>query len=182
MSETLYRPQSYTICIDIGFRFTGVVVYDDLERNIRFTGCIRVKPRKRDSKAQSHLEECQLLADKLDHTLKTFPNSRVIVESPSGGGKSSIAVKAMASSVAILASVCRLHETPITLVTPLDIKRLVRAKGAVTKEEVQELVENKLTDIGFKYPYKYAWCKDHVADAGAVLIVAHNKGLVELNQ
>jgi len=169
---------SYTICIDIGYRFTGVVVYSDTKKRIIHTDCIRIKPLTRLSKAQQHFDECQNLAWELEKLFHDHPDCSVIVESPSGGGKSSIAVKSMASAISVLASVCSLLDIKTTLVTPLQIKRLVKAKGAVSKEEVQGLVEHSLSPIGFKYPNTYNWCKEHVADAGAVLIVASNEGLL----
>lgn len=175
---------SYTITLDIGFRFTGVVVYCHERKRIIRTECIKNDKITTDSKAQSHFEECQYLSNKLTGLLDHYPDRRVIVESPTGGGKSSIAVKSMASCVAVLASLCASLRIPVTLVTPLQIKRLVRGKGAVDKNEVMRLVEEKLTPIGFKYPNKYKWCKDHVADSAAILLVADQLGLLklELNQ
>ena len=171
---------NYIYGIDVGFRFTGITIYCTNTKQIVKTECIRIKPAKNTSKAQNHLEECQELAHELDMIFREYPPSRVIVESPSGGGKSSIAVKAMASCVAVLASVCLLCGIAINLITPLQIKKLIRAKGAVEKEEVMKHVEDKLTCIGFDYPYKHKWCMDHVADSGACLIVAHNEGLLTL--
>lgn len=170
-----------TIAIDIGFRATGIVIFCSDREEIIHTACIRNPPLKRSSKAQSHFDECQYLSHELESLFYSFPDSEIIVESPSGGGKSSIAVKSMASSVAVLASVCHAYDLPVTLVTPLDVKRLVRAKGAVDKDEVMKLVEDKLTCIGFVYANKYKWAKDHVADAGGVLLVAHKKGIIKLD-
>lgn len=171
---------SYITCIDIGFRFTGITIYNDKKQRIVKTECIRIKPVRKNSKAQEHLDDCQELAHQLDLVFDDYPPLKVIVESPSGGGKSSIAVKAMASCVAVLASVCLLRDIPIHLVTPLQIKKLVRAKGAVDKDEIMKHVEDKLTCIGFYYPYKHKWCRDHVADSAAVLLVAEQMNLLEL--
>lgn len=170
-----------TICIDIGFRFTGIVIYSHDRKEIIHTACIRNPPLKRKSKAQGHFDECQYLSHELESLFYSFPDSDIIVESPSGGGKSSIAVKSMASASAVLASVCHSYDLTVTLVTPMDVKKLVRAKGKVGKYCVQNLVEHKLQDLGFCYPNKYEWCKSHVADAGGVLIVAHNKGMIKLD-
>lgn len=169
-----------TIAIDIGFRFTGIVIYCEDREEIIHTACIRNPPLKRKSKAQQHWDECQYLSHELESLFYSFPDSEIIVESPSGGGKSSIAVKSMASSVAVLASVCHAYDLDVILVTPMQLKKLVRAKGPVSKEEIMSLVEDKLTCIGFKYPVKYAWCKDHTADAGAVLLVADQMNLIKL--
>lgn len=177
---------SYTICLDIGYRFTGVVVYSDTRKRIVHTDCIRIKPLKRPSKAKQHWDECQQLAWELEKLFHDYTDCSVIVESPSGGGKSSIAVKTMASCVAVLASVCSLLDIQAYLVTPLQLKRLVAKKGSVSKEQIQELVERSLSPIGFKYPNPHKWSKEHVADAGAVLMVASNEGLLneelKLNQ
>lgn len=171
----------YTICLDIGFRFTGCVVYCGRKEKIVHTHCIRIDPLKdRPSKAQQHFDECKQLSMELRKLFYCFPGAKIMVESPSGGGKSSIAVKSMASCVAVLASLCASMSADVTLVTPLALKRLVRAKGAVDKDEVMKLVEDKLTCIGFKYPNKYKWCRDHVADASAILLIAEQMGLINL--
>jgi len=169
------------IALDIGYRFTGVVVYDLDSKQIVATDCIRVMKTPKASKALEHFDDCQTLAEHLDFVINKWNPEHIYAESPTGGGKSSNAVKSMASSVAILASVTYSLGIPVTLVTPLQLKRLVRAKGAVDKYEIMELVERKLTTIGFKYPYQYKWAKDHTADAAAILLFLHEQKIIKLS-
>lgn len=176
--------KKYTICLDIGFRNTGVVVYCSDLKKIVYTDCIRILPLERNSKAQQHFDECQELANHLRGLINLYPPSKTIIEAPHGGAKNASGIKSMASSMAVLASVCTYMGIDATLVTPLQLKRLVAVKGSVTKPQMINYVEAKLECIGFKYPNKHKWCKEHVADAGAVLLVAERMGLLtlELNQ
>jgi Holliday junction resolvasome RuvABC endonuclease subunit len=90
----------------------------------------------------------------------------IVAELPTGGSKSSRAASmmAMASAVTFCLSISR--KVPLVCMRPAQTKALVRAKGEVSKQEVQDLVRAH-------YPHgaESLWPKnasrEHVADAMA---------------
>ena len=165
------KSKRYVAGIDAGYGNCGIVVFDLSKKKFVYSECITPPAVKRNYKVEEFFERCQFVSNCLDIVADKFTLERIYCELPTGGSKSHSAIKGMAGAVAIIASFSTHNVIPMTLVTPTEIKRLVKPKGEVSKEEVQKVVEEKLTDYGFEYPNSKKQVKEHVADAAATLLV-----------
>jgi Holliday junction resolvasome RuvABC endonuclease subunit len=94
----------------------------------------------------------------------------VLVELPHGGALHAKALAAMSMATAVACSVCALKQIPLYGIQPLEIKRAVSAAGPVSKEQVQEFIEQR---YGRKV-LPAGRAREHIADAMMCLVVAED--------
>jgi len=164
------KQKTYLFGIDAGYNHCGITVFDPVKQKFVYSECIEPPHTKRETKAREAFEKCQYVSNSLLSIAERYKPSSIYVELPTGGSKSQNAIRGMAAASAIIASFSAIEAVKCKIVTPTMIKRLVKPKGAVEKEEVQDFVELVLEPYGFYYPNKKLGIREHIADAAAALV------------
>ena len=138
------------------------------ERVPHFVGTVRpAKALRKDPPgkvAEGSFKKCRHQAEQLRELLLQYDVRFLALEAPHMGAKSARALRAMSMGLAYVAgAVADLAVVPI-FVRPLDVKRLVRPRGEVTKDDVREFI-GQLYD-GFEDDTKEN--SEHYIDALAV--------------
>lgn len=115
----------------------------------------------------------------------------IFAELPSGGGKSSSAVKAMAISTAITACIIERLKLPYHLVTPIENKVALVGTKTASKDEMQDachakypspiwmqkhVIKSGKNKGGLKYPDDF----EHIADAMGACVASKETSLFRL--
>lgn len=163
------------LCIDAGFSSCGFAVVElPTERIVTF-GTIETKPTNKKHAvrvADDTFRRCQEVFRQLSAVVQDCGIKAVVVELPNGGAKSANAAKCMAMASSIVACLVESFSLPCEPTTPDAGKRLVNPKGAVTKDEVAEHVQNHW-DLPLPLP-------EHVSDALAAYLVARDGQLIRV--
>jgi Holliday junction resolvasome RuvABC endonuclease subunit len=166
--------------MDVGFRNTGIVAYNTSQEYFcRFCYIPTQTDETAPYKTPDNVRCCREIYTQIFEFLELVGIDRIRVitaELPHSGGKSARAHAAMGMSVAVIACVlaelkrrhCKVHFEPVT---PLESKRLVRKKGKVSKEDIQNLIEKRYGKI---LPRK-KYIREHIADAMAAVEVLRAK-------
>jgi len=160
--------------IDPGFAATGVVVYDVKDGEILTSRTIRTAPspnKKQLRVADDDFERLRYTAGELVGIMREYPKPwLVLFEMPTGGARSSRAVRSMSLITGVLAGVLTAMDIPYEAYTPVECKLAACGNRNAGKGDVEKGV--------IKYFETYnKWSKkktdrEHAIDAGSVLICA----------
>jgi len=151
------------MCLDLGLGKTGVAIWDDESEKFIFGGVIFSEVQEGLSVAQSNIFRCRFLVSRLKLLAQKYNVIRIVAEFPHGGSKSAKAMRAMAMSLACLASFAELSKLPLFSVTPDEVKRMVcPEREEVSKEMVQAYAKARFSD---RLLPKQKALREHVADA-----------------
>lgn len=162
--------QSATVlCLDVAFANTGVAVFCPRRERFIHAEVITTGPSKL-SKAVYAVDDYQRrsaeLFSRLDTIMVRHGCRKIVAEMPTGGSKSSRAASMMAMASAIVFCLSISRKVPLVCMRPSQTKALVRPKGEVSKQEVQDLVR-----ASYPHGAESLWPKnasrEHVADAMA---------------
>jgi Holliday junction resolvasome RuvABC endonuclease subunit len=157
--------------IDAGFANCGAVVIDIRTWKIRAYRVLRTEVRDKESQALGFFRRAREQAFQLQRLCSDHNVQFLCGELPTGGSKSARALAFMSMANVILSVFCALQNKDFLPVTPTEIKRLVRPKGAVDKKEVEPLVEEAFG----KFLPKKKETREHLSDAAASALVAQRK-------
>lgn len=146
----------------------GYAVWSLRQRRFVLHGTVSTTPEVgRRYVSEDNSRRCRVLASAIRTIAFDYSVKLAVAELPSGGAKSSSAATAMAMAASIVSVSCHLLNIPLVVTTPGESKRVVSAKGSVSKQQVQEWVENNfevtLPDV--------SEIREHVADAMMALEV-----------
>lgn len=178
----------YTIGVDIGFRNTGVVVFEhkgDVATKIKFVEAFVITTTKtaKVPVVESDVLSTLKIAGELNNVIKHYSSGGknivvLSVELPHGGGKSSRALRTMSmcsSIIPVIVNTINAHVEKINVfglyVTPSDVKFVYSGRRVKVSKEQVIAVACALLD---KYNVKYKREKDfeHIADAMGALLYA----------
>jgi len=186
--------RKYIIGIDVGFKATGISIYDTQLKKIVKAKSVFTPDNKKnnipefvvysksDSKQNWMNKRSKVSEDLFFKSMELYKRVykilnaynrqtiAYIIEVPAGGAKSSTAARAMGLSTGIIASViemmCIQYGIVSFPVTNMDVKRIV-GKGAVTKKDVIAKIQKLLKIRLDRLPQYKA---EHIADACACII------------
>lgn len=167
--------------IDLGFRATGVAVYDpDLQvmKETRVLRCPAPSKQERKTRYVSDLDIVQLRhwGRMFDGLFKLYEIERCYVEFPTGGAQSQKATKAMSYIVAAFTVSAQNKDVAFSVVRPLELKMLV--SGGVRREvQKPECIQWVVQRYGKEILPPQKTLQEHAADA--ILCVEHYKGIAE---
>lgn len=166
------------MCNDVGYRNWGWSIISPAKKPIIIArGTIYTKPcgkKKKIRVADDDTLCTQQLLSGLLEIIDQYEIGGLAFEMPNAGARGSRPIVGMARSSAVAACLEVITRLPVEYVTPDDVKRVVKSKGAVTKEEViakvRELFEiDEGEELG-----------EHEADSLAVYQVVKDGMMVKL--
>ncbi len=165
-------PKNHTyLALDVALANLGwAVVSNNL---VLHSGVISTPPRSKKTHgylADHNILRVRHLVTHLNLIVDEHTPCEVIAEFPTGGGISATAVSAMAMATGIVATYFTARGLKIIPVQPNESKRLVNARGKVSKGDIQEYVCQQFPTLTLP---KQAW-REHIADALAAYLVARN--------
>lgn len=159
------------LAIDIGFRNTGLALFEDTPGGIRLieTHCIttdHIKKSKRASVALVDMEKTLYLAKQLGTYMSERHVPWVVVELPTGGAKNSRAVRCMGMASAIIGTLVATLGCGAEWTTPREGKLAATDKPDAEKDEMMEAVGKMFPAIT-----SIPKCRrEHIADACAAML------------
>lgn len=165
------------LCLDVSLVATGCAVWrPDVQRFI-YSDCIKTKPTPKKKRSiymvEDNLRRYYEIAERVRKLIRRYNCFIVFAELPTGGAQSMKPAVAMAASTAVVATTCFLCGVMLHPIQPLESKRLVSDKGAVTKEDIQKYVRKKFPESAKLLPDDST--KEHIADAMALIAVAQRR-------
>ena len=97
----------------------------------------------------------------------------ICAEYPHGGAKSSSAIKAMCFASAVISCFAESEKIKLRIVSPLEVKKTIRPKGKVEKEEIMANVSKIFPDYSFPKTKNQF---EHIADAISVGLALKKTG------
>jgi len=174
-------PVARVIGVDPSFRNTGFAVMDFTDNGLELVhhGVIRTKKavKKRGVRvADDDVENIMHIVRDLHRMIDEYKPAAMIVELPSSGGKSALAVKSMAFATSFMGSVAEYEGIPTEWLTPAMIKKFVTGVNNGSKEEIQNFVLKKFPELKPVYASKGTPVDvfEHVADAIAAILTAES--------
>lgn len=167
------------LAVDIGFRSTGLALFEITKDGytLKYVRCCSPKQRKKtkhDYVAVMDAQQVMQMASEIILFIRINNVERMIVELPSGGAKSSRAVRLMGMASAMIATISTFFDIPIEFFTPREIKMAAVGKPKAEKDEIMDAM-SKLFPILVGIPK----CrKEHIADACACMIAAKDGTMV----
>ena len=157
------------LCLDIGFRNTGWVVFD--KGKARVWGCIRTQKTKvkTDRVSDDNAYCAGVIARELKRVVEDNKCDAVIGELPTSGSISSRPAHQMGIALGIVAGFVEVMGLPVEWVTPTDVKKAVTGKRNASKDEIMDRVRKKFSDCNFmKTKAEF----EHIADACGVYLAS----------
>jgi len=153
------------------------------------SGAIQTKPENKKRGIYKSSDDARRIAhitDKLKAIIDDYEPLVVVSEQPSGGGKSSSAVKGMAFATAIVTCITALLELPLLEVPAKDSKKRVGGCANASKAKMQKEIAAMFPGVADKY--KSARSKttgfkgefEDIADAIAAVITVENDPVIRL--
>ena len=167
---------SSILALDAGFRNTGYAVFERDQPTVFGTITTSVdKKSKTKSISRQNIESLQHIGGQLARLIDLYAVELVVFEAPHGGSQSANAARAMAYATAVVVTVSCVLNVPCIQITPTQVKKLIRPKGEVTKDEVMDYIRGYYSDVEFPKYKKYF---EHIADAcGAYLVARRSEKL-----
>jgi len=154
------RVKRHILCLDVSLRNIGYAVFDFPQERILCVGVMRTQRKKGTRLADNFRCLSELLAQ-LDAVASRFSIAFVLAEFPTGGSMNAHASNTMGLVTGMLFAWLKGRHYHFKAIRPMEIKRLIRPKGAVSKEDVQDFVRRK---YGSSVLPKQRW-REHIADA-----------------
>lgn len=172
------------LALDVGFAATGCAVLDEQERilDVAVVRTERTAKKRGIYVADDDSERCRILTAGLVALLDKYAPKLVVCELPTGGAQGARANRCMGLATGVATATLELRKIATAWVQPIASKRLVRAKGPVTKEEVEAVVLKRWPGLA-KHPIYATMPKcesEHVADALAAYLVARDTSVVRV--
>lgn len=155
------------LCIDAGFRHTGVAVWDCLKNRFVYSLVLSFPPSQERYVLLESTRVVRTTAKRLATIIRTWQPKLVVAELPFGGARNSRAATCMALACATVVSTCELCGVRLHPIRPQEIKKWVSGYGnrKVSKAEVIKHVTER---FGASCLPKTSRA-EHVADAMASL-------------
>lgn len=154
--------------LDVALRNTGVFVWNRLHRRVAHVEVISTVAEEESYVIDGHVANVRLLTERLDRVISFYRPDYVFAELPHGGAKSSRAAVMMSLAVGAVAATCRLRNLRMAKIGPNQTKRLIRAKGAVDKDEVRQFLIDK-HGYEFASSIRPESAQEHVYDAAGAI-------------
>jgi Holliday junction resolvasome RuvABC endonuclease subunit len=162
------RLKNTILAIDAGFVNMGYAVWSLRVKSFTEAGVWSTEKSQGILVSEDNQRRCAFLAERLATIIGATRPRLVVAELPTGGAKSAKAASSMGMSFAIVCSVCAATGTPLQMIRPLEIKRLVAPNArSVSKELVQDYIRARYGDDLLPDNAR----REHVADAMAALDV-----------
>jgi Holliday junction resolvasome RuvABC endonuclease subunit len=165
------------LLLDAGFANLGYAVVDPNSVKKPFelleTGVIKTVRDKSLPSAHDSSNRVAELFRGLKQIAYRFELNAICAEYPHGGAKSSSAIKAMSFASAVITCFATSESVKLKIVSPMEVKKTIRPKGKVEKEEIMSNVSKIFPDYSFpKVKARY----EHVADAISVGLALKKTG------
>lgn len=164
-----HKVVSYYLALDIGYRSLGWAVYDPMRESFVFSGVITTSKEASRYVVCDYIRRCQEIATALESLIQRFKLKVIFAETPTGGGKSSRAIVQMSMAVGVVSAVVSRYDVNFIPILPIHSKKVVKSKGAVSKEDIQNYIEGR---YGNKVLPKAKNKREHIADAMMTVEVA----------
>lgn len=178
--------------IDIGLNHTGWSagrINEGGELVLLNCGCIHADPKLAAKyKGTLMVLKGMSMLDQIQDQLTSLTFDAVAIETPGGNTQSANAAKALGACGVLTAYICREFYGKTVLVKPSDVKKCIRPKGPVDKNEIMEYVDKKYYIPDTPRNKQGIYIKkdfEHIADSALVLEAAMKtsklfKGLVNV--
>lgn len=166
--------------VDIGINNTGWTIAEINKSNelvFMDSGCFRVSPdisKKFKYKGTQLVMKGVQMLDQLQ-CLFDYDFDAVAIETPGGNTQSASAAKALGACGVLVAEILRHNRGKTVLVKPGDVKKCIKPKGKVEKNEVMEYVWHKYDIPNVPRNSQNVYIKayyEHIADSAVVLEAA----------
>lgn len=160
--------------VDIGFRNTGVSVFDVEGKTLVFKDSACFSGKKTKAKEYVAIKDAKQTYDVLTRTESFIQQHKVqlmIIELPTGGARSSRAARGLGIATCMAVALPMHLACPTIFVTPRDVKIATTGNPEAEKKDIIEAVSKLFPEI-LKHPVTK---QEHVADS--VGCVLHHFGL-----
>lgn len=166
---------SYFLAIDVGFRSSGLALFEMTGENHKLivANCFSYKKEKKSKEYVSVADVKQLIKMALDiaHFIDRWMVKDIAVELPTGGAKSSRASRLMGMASAMIAVIALWKKANINWLTPKDIKKAATGRNHAEKDEIMAAMGKLYPEIN-----KIPKCRrEHIADAIACFLAYQKK-------
>lgn len=153
--------------MDVGFRNTGVAVWDCTRKAFIYTAVVSFPPFAERYVVLESARVARLLSTRLAAIIRAWKPRFVVAELPFGGARNARASACMALACGVAVATCNLCEVPLKGIRPQEVKKWAGGHGrkAVPKEVVIRAVVKR---FGARLLPNSAKA-EHVADAMACL-------------
>ena len=171
---------NYVLAVDIGFRATGLALFDITKLYFILKDVKCVKPKKIKKTKDDYVSvvdamQVQAMTRGIVDYIKANHVQRIVVELPSGGAKSSRAVRLMGMASAMMAAIVTMLDLKVEWHTPREVKIAATDKPKAEKDEMMDAM-SKIFPIIKNIPKVR---KEHIADACACLLAANDGVMVQ---
>lgn len=165
---SLVRLRKHIVCVDSGFRNTGIAVWDTRSRRFVFTHVVHMPKGDFDYVHQETSHVVSNVSAFLASVFERYDPLFALAELPVGGARSARAAYCMGVAFATVVATCKVSNVKLISVRPNDIKDWARYSGrkAVPKEVVIKRVSQV---FGTRLLPEKKDRVEHVADAMACL-------------
>lgn len=171
---------NYVLAIDVGFRSTGLALFDVTKTGLELVHVACVSPKKKKKTKDDYVSVMDVnqvmeMAKGVGSFISEKYIRRIVVELPSGGAKSSRAVRLMGMASAMIATLVPLMALQVEWYTPREIKEAAVDKPSAEKDEIMDAM-GKLFPVIKSIPKVR---REHIADACACMLAAQDGIMVK---
>jgi len=174
------------LSLDVGFKNLGWALWE--KGQLQDMGCIVTdkSARKTTRTADDYAFRAAQIARNLNGLIKDYSVQAIVAELPSGGAQSAKAMVMMGMATAVVSSVASVLNLPAEWCTPNEVKLAVSGKRSATKDEIMDLVAEKMgfekTNGGrvIKYNGIQKGLFEHIADAIGAYWALSDANLVKI--
>lgn len=161
------KVKSNIVCIDAGFRNTGVTVWDNHTQQFVYSVLLSFPKYEERYVLIETVRVVKSLSERLATIIEDWQPTLVVAELPFGGARNARAGLTMALACATVISVCALSSVKLHAIRPQEIKKWVSGHGnrKVPKDEVIAFVTRRFGAAMLPKSSK----AEHIADAMAAL-------------
>jgi len=162
------RTRRNILLLDIGFANLGVAVVNCKTNQVLYADTLRPDTKKvKGAVIESTIQMIAEQVRQLKAVCKVTKPFLALAEYPHGGAKSASAMRAMNLAIGMLTAFLIMQDIPFVPIRPTETKHLIRPKGEVTKEEIQELCKASFGNVLPKQKCR----AEHAADALALYLL-----------
>lgn len=178
------------LALDVAFANTGFVVFERCAGKWVPSEHGIIKTAKETKKRNMYTADdtdrrIRVICSKLDSLYEKWQPNLAVAELPTGGGKSSSSVKAMAIGASVVTSFTFFRGIPLHNVRPDDVKLATTGTRSASKLHIENVIETLYPAVADKYrstKSRSGWSGEfeHVADAIGAFLAAESSPMVRM--
>jgi Holliday junction resolvasome RuvABC endonuclease subunit len=178
---------SYILAVDVGFRSTGLVVFDASTDPARLVYSLCSRPKKDSKKkhllvADSDADHIAKMVREIKQVIDNHGISKMVVELPSAGAQGARANRAMGIATGMIVTLSEMAHIATEWYTPGETRKAalgaLKPPKGMLKDAIMDAMESKWPDLK---SIKHKADKEHIADAVATFEAAKNGNLVRMS-